>query len=519
MLANARRVPAASSDHHAIVLRWCARREWIAAVFPGERGREAYTGILARDSGIKGLMRRHSVGKMMAKSLTLVVGLVCATSCFGAGLNQAAAGGGSPLPLASGNRWLHRAVGRGGSAPWIRLRAVGGGADVVGGRELCPGFSRLRGGSDDGELDLAALNETGLEAAYSEAADCDALERMYQTVLSNNASHVPTIHNYGNLLMKVRGNYTGAESMYKRALTLDPSHVPSLCNYGNLLHNHMERSDEAEEMYKKALEVDGAHATTMCNYGLLLQNVRKDYVGAEDKYKKALEADATHSTTLYNYARLKQDVSGDYQASAAQLGPNPKPLCAAARNTELWIVFAQTRRGLWCNIWAAQCQHADWISASFAFIRGPRSCSSARSKRTPSSHMFCAATVCCASTSTMILMGQKVSSAAPSPSTRRTSPRFTTTGAFSREPGKTFRGRRRCTSGSLPWSLSTCRHLATMAACSTLSLPNPISPLSPGPLAASSLSRARLPADSTSSVLCGRCRETMMQPKQCTFGP
>lgn len=229
------------------------------------------------------------------------------------------------MALALAHRRLHRAGGGGSSARWIKLRAIGEEAHAEGGRELCLGMSRLRGGADDGVVDLTKLNETGLEAAYSEAADCDALERMYQSVLINNASHVPTIHNYGNLLMKVRGNYTRAESMYKRALTLDPKHVPSLCNYGNLLHNHMERSDEAEEMYKKALEVDGAHATTMCNYGLLLQNVRKDYGGAEAKYRRALEADATHSTTLYNYARLKQDVSGDYQASSDSLPPSPPP--------------------------------------------------------------------------------------------------------------------------------------------------------------------------------------------------
>jgi Tfp pilus assembly protein PilF len=154
------------------------------------------------------------------------------------------------------------------------------------------------------------FNETKLVELFNTASDCDTLELMYQKVLSRNPVHVPTLHNYGNLLMKVRQNFSEAEIRYKQALIADPQHVPSLCNYGNLLHNHLSKPDVAETMYIRALEIDPAHATTLCNYGLFVQNVKRDPRSAENWYKKALESDPHHSTTLYNYGRLLQVILG-----------------------------------------------------------------------------------------------------------------------------------------------------------------------------------------------------------------
>jgi Tfp pilus assembly protein PilF len=151
-----------------------------------------------------------------------------------------------------------------------------------------------------------SFNESKLVEVFNSVSNCDTLEQMYKTVLQRNPTHVPTLHNYGNLLMKVRHNYTAAEDLYRKALGLDPHHVPSLCNYGNLLHNHFSNSNEAESMYLKALKCDPAHATTLCNYGLFVQNVKRDTLEAESWYRKALESDPQHSTTLYNYGRLIQ---------------------------------------------------------------------------------------------------------------------------------------------------------------------------------------------------------------------
>ena len=171
----------------------------------------------------------------------------------------------------------------------------------------------LRGGSDAAATVLnqsihsdEKFNESKLVEVFNSASNCDTLEQMYKSVLDRNPAHVPTLHNYGNLLMKVRHNYTEAEARYKAVLTLDPHHVPSLCNYGNLLHNHLSNSVEAESMYLKALNSDPTHSTTLCNYGLFVQNVKRNSDEAESLYRKALDSDPQHSTTLYNYGRLIQ---------------------------------------------------------------------------------------------------------------------------------------------------------------------------------------------------------------------
>ena len=161
----------------------------------------------------------------------------------------------------------------------------------------------------------ASFNETELINVFNSAANCDILEQMYCHVLQQNPSHIPTLHNYGNLMMKVRHNYSQAELMYQKVLTIDPQHVLSLCNYGNLLHNHLSNSEQAESMYRKALNFDPAHATTLCNYGLFVQHHRNDAEAAAGWYRKALESDPQHSTTLYNYGRLMQ-VTPDHAPDA-----------------------------------------------------------------------------------------------------------------------------------------------------------------------------------------------------------
>ena len=150
------------------------------------------------------------------------------------------------------------------------------------------------------------FNESKLVEVFNSASTCDTLEQMYNSVLARNPKHVPTLHNYGNLLMKVRHNYTMSEARYREALSVDPHHVPTLCNYGNLLHNHLSIPDQAESMYRKALDSDPVHATTLGNYGLFVQNIKKDLTVAEGWYRKALESDPHHATTLYNYGRLLQ---------------------------------------------------------------------------------------------------------------------------------------------------------------------------------------------------------------------
>lgn len=163
--------------------------------------------------------------------------------------------------------------------------------------------------ADAGALDV--YNETALELSFNAATDCDALESMYLRVLAMNSSHVATLQHYGNLLMRLRKNYTGAQTMYERVLEALPDHVPALCNYGNLLHNHLGDFEKAEVLYKRALELQPNHTTTLSNYGLFLQNVQGDLVRAEDLYRKALDNDPAHATTLYNFARLLQEEKRD----------------------------------------------------------------------------------------------------------------------------------------------------------------------------------------------------------------
>jgi tetratricopeptide (TPR) repeat protein len=166
-------------------------------------------------------------------------------------------------------------------------------------------------GGEDAQVNLDVHNETALELSFNAATDCDALEAMYVRVLEKNSSHVATLQHYGNLLMRLRKNYTGAQQMYERVLEALPDHVPALCNYGNLLHNHLGDFSKAEVLYKKALSLQPNHTTTLSNYGLFLQNVQGDLVQAEELYKKALDTDATHATTLYNFARLLQEEKRD----------------------------------------------------------------------------------------------------------------------------------------------------------------------------------------------------------------
>ena len=169
--------------------------------------------------------------------------------------------------------------------------------------------SQAKERQDHGILDV--YNETALELSFNAATDCDALEAMYLRVLEKNSSHVATLQHYGNLLMRLRKNYTGAQQMYERVLEALPDYVPALCNYGNLLHNHLGDFEKAEVLYKRALELQPNHTTTLSNYGLFLQNVQGDLVRAEELYKEALETDPTHATTLYNFARLLQEEKRD----------------------------------------------------------------------------------------------------------------------------------------------------------------------------------------------------------------
>ena len=162
-----------------------------------------------------------------------------------------------------------------------------------------------------GPTELDVGNETALELAFNTATDCDALEAMYTRVLESDSRHVSTLQHYGNLLMRIRGNYSGAQRMYERVLEAAPDHVPALCNYGNLLHNHLGDLDRAEELYVKALALQPNHTTTLSNYGLYLQNVKGDLARAEELYQKALDTDPAHATTLYNFARLLQEEKRD----------------------------------------------------------------------------------------------------------------------------------------------------------------------------------------------------------------
>ena len=61
------------------------------------------------------------------------------------------------------------------------------------------------------------------------ATDCDALEAMYKRVLALNSSHVATLQHYGNLLMRLRKNFTGAELMYERVLASVPGRTSQKC--------------------------------------------------------------------------------------------------------------------------------------------------------------------------------------------------------------------------------------------------------------------------------------------------
>jgi tetratricopeptide (TPR) repeat protein len=149
------------------------------------------------------------------------------------------------------------------------------------------------------ELDVK--NETALEIAFNSAADCDALEAMYARVLAVDPSHVTTLQHYGNLLMRLRKNYTGAEAMYSRVLSVVPDHVPALCNYGNLLHNHLGEWNKAETVYKRALALQPNHTTTLSNYGLFLQNVKGDLAAAALQVFLSLSLSLSLSLTHYIY--------------------------------------------------------------------------------------------------------------------------------------------------------------------------------------------------------------------------
>jgi hypothetical protein len=65
--------------------------------------------------------------------------------------------------------------------------------------------------TDDGVLDVH--NETALEITFNTATDCDALEAMYLRVLAKDDEHVSTLQHYGNLLMRIRRNYTGVAAL------------------------------------------------------------------------------------------------------------------------------------------------------------------------------------------------------------------------------------------------------------------------------------------------------------------
>jgi len=155
-------------------------------------------------------------------------------------------------------------------------------------------------------LKNGSFNESKLAELLDSAPDCDTLEKMYRDVLHRNQQHVPTLHNYGNLLMRIRQNFTEAEIKYKEVMKINPAHVPTLCNFGNLLHNNLGRPDLAEAMYTKALSLDPGHSTTLCNLGYLKQTVHSDLTATEHLYRQALEYDSNHTTALYNYGRLLQ---------------------------------------------------------------------------------------------------------------------------------------------------------------------------------------------------------------------
>jgi len=101
------------------------------------------------------------------------------------------------------------------------------------------------------------------------------------------------------IVLRIRGDLTGAEQMHRKALEID-EHLGRLAemaaNYGNLGMVLNVRGDlaGAEEMHRKALEIDErlANLEGMANHYRNLGNVlrvRDDLDGAEQMYRKALE--------------------------------------------------------------------------------------------------------------------------------------------------------------------------------------------------------------------------------------
>ncbi len=160
----------------------------------------------------------------------------------------------------------------------------------------------------DPNLTEAALN---LSYALVDQGLLDEAIIYLQPTLDNNPDNAGLLHNYANILLKMK-RYEEAISCYEKALKNQPQSVVTRFNLAVALHQ-LNRLEDAKDQYIEILDLDPFHKEALYNLSSLCLNLAK-YEDALNYLNRCLKIDPKDPKTL-NLIALTFHKAGNYRAA------------------------------------------------------------------------------------------------------------------------------------------------------------------------------------------------------------
>ena len=154
--------------------------------------------------------------------------------------------------------------------------------------------------------------------------DWSGAARHYREALRLRSDYPEAHYNYG-ILLDSRGSVAGAAEHYQEALRLRPDYFDAHHSFANLLKARG-APDEARQHYEEALRLRPEYAEVHNNFAILLEDTG-DPEGAAQHYREALRLRPSYKEAHYNFAILLEngtDLSGaeEHYREALRLWPD-----------------------------------------------------------------------------------------------------------------------------------------------------------------------------------------------------
>lgn len=169
---------------------------------------------------------------------------------------------------------------------------------------------------------------------FHQKGESDQARKIYEEVLSQDASNVDAIHLIGVLEMQA-GNLEPALAKLEQASRLNPNAVNILTNLGSA-QRRLGKINEALGTYQRALSINPNHAECYHNMGIALRAAKKNKEAA-NFFRKAIELKPGYAEAIRNLTQLEMktgnwDKAVESSEKAAQ--DNPEDITAHLRLAE-----------------------------------------------------------------------------------------------------------------------------------------------------------------------------------------